>query len=158
MLYLICLTLALLFFSSYSATVEELMDEMEVETPGSVAWFVEWGQEEDALDMYRDVLIGAIPAENATVHGYRFLAQSTSTYLAVLVYHYPKISAFEMHNILSQPCLQPFLDRPISLQETETRLLGSKRMAVLPGRVVRAITAHRHDSIEAIVRLAHTLL
>ena len=158
MLYLICLTLALCIPSSYSAAVDELMSAMEAETPGSVAWFVEWGQEEDVLDMYRDVLIGARPADTAAVHGYRFSAKSASAYSAILVYNYPEISASGIHEILSRPYLQPFLTRPVSLEDTETRLIGLQRLGVLPARVAHAISAHRDDSIDSIVGIAHSLL
>ena len=62
--------------------------------------FLEWAREEGILEMYRNVLLGAISPVTASAHGHRFHRLSESGYMAVLLYYNPEMSSTEMVQIL----------------------------------------------------------
>jgi len=69
--------------NSSATEVEELAQRMETDVPGSVAAFVEWGEEESKIDYLRDLIDGAQPVPP----GFRPLTMTDIANLIIYLYH-----------------------------------------------------------------------
>ena len=145
--FLLC---SLILQSTNGSHIESVMTAMEAEIPGSVDWFIQWGKEEDILDMYRDVILGTRNPNDAFAHNYAFRPQAARTYIGVLYYYCPEIRAQQIHAILAADHFRSLIPRPLTIKEIEKDL---KLLVGLTGMTVpmfRAIYDNREQANTAI--------
>ena len=139
------LVCALTHVANASSHLDSVMATMEEENPGSVDWFIEWGQEEDILDMYRDVVLGRRSVGEAIVHGHRFEPLASGTYVGLLYYYYPNISAQCIQEIFTQSHFRALIPRALTIKEIAHQLRVYVGLTSLPSRIVRTIFDNRNE-------------